>query len=65
MNKEKLLLDILKKYSLSDVNKEETIINIIDSLSLIRLILNIEKELKIQIKIESNLKIKDLHEKII
>jgi acyl carrier protein len=59
------LNDILIKYKLNEIDKNTLINEVLDSLSMIRLILELEDKLKIKLNLNVNLKIKDIDDKII
>jgi acyl carrier protein len=62
MNKE--LNNILIKYKLNNLSFNTEIRTVIDSLSMIRLILELDEKLKIKLKLNVNITISDIYEKI-
>ena len=64
MNKEKIK-SIFIKFKIDQTNIDEKIYDLIDSLSVIRLSLEVEKELNIKLKLSTDLTLRDIYEQII
>lgn len=64
MNKEKIK-SIFIKFKIDQTNIDEKIYDLVDSLSVIRLSLEVEKELNIKLKLSTDLTLRDIYEQII
>lgn len=64
MNKEKIN-SIFIKFKIDQANIDEKIYDLIDSLSVIRLSLEVEKELNIKLKLSTDLTLRNIYEQII
>ena len=64
MNKEKIK-SIFIKFKIDQTNIDEKIYDLVDSLGVIRLSLEVEKELNIKLKLSTDLTLRDIYEQII
>ena len=64
MNKEKIN-SIFIKFKIDQANIDEKIYDLVDSLGVIRLSLEVEKELNIKLKLSTDLTLRNIYEQII
>jgi acyl carrier protein len=64
MNKEKIN-NIFTKFKINDLNENDKIYDLMDSLTIIKLSLEIEKEFNIKLKLTTDLTLKNIHDQII
>jgi len=64
MNKEKIN-NIFAKFKINDLNENDKIYDLMDSLTIIKLSLEIEKEFNIKLKLTTDLTLKNIHDQII